>query len=84
MAEVANNAAKNLLASAVTSAGALLLAVAGSVSWRETASLLVGSVSGGVVGVQLASRLSAAPLRVAVVVLGGVFTASYVVKYNLS
>lgn len=62
----------------------MLLVVAGSVSWRETASLLVGSVSGGVVGVQLTSRLPAGQLRVAIAVLGGVLTAYYAGKYNFS
>lgn len=73
----ANNALKNLLATIVTTAAVIVLAVSGLVSWPHTAMAFIGAVVGGFAGGYIARMLSAVLLKRFVIGIGGVLTFYY-------
>lgn len=77
----ANNALKNLLASAVTSIAVILFIIFGVVSWPHTAIAFGGAVVGGLFGARIARALPAVWLQRIVISVGLVLSAYYFNKY---
>jgi len=79
-----NNALKNMLATLVTSVGALVLGFSGLVSWSHTGCAFAGAVLGGLAGARWARRISIKWMRATVLTLGCVLTAHYSLKYYVN
>lgn len=78
-----NNALKNLLATVITTMGAVVFAASGLVSWPHTAIGLAGAATGGLLGARVARRLSAVWLRRIVIAVGLLLSAHFFRLYLL-
>lgn len=74
------NAMKNLLSAAVYSVSVVTFIVAGVISWKAMAVMLVGTTLGGFYGAQLSRLIPAAMLRWLVIAVGLTLSAVYFVK----
>lgn len=75
------NAVKNVLATAACAASILPLLAADLVRWPETATMLCGTLGGGLVGARVAARVPAQRVRRAVVTFGAALTLAYAWRY---
>jgi uncharacterized membrane protein YfcA len=64
------NALKGLLSLLINASGVLVFVVTGKVAWVDAGILAVTAYAGATLGVRIARRLSAAVLRVAIIVIG--------------
>jgi hypothetical protein len=74
-------ALKNLLATCVSLAAALIFIVQGAVRWPETSAMLLGAMVGGYAGGYLIRILPAPVVRQFVIAAGAVMTVVYAARY---
>ncbi len=77
----ANNALKNLLASACTGVALVIFTFSGIVAWPYALVAFTGAVLGGLLGARIAQWLPAVYFRGVVIVIGMFLSAYYFIKY---
>ena len=75
------NAIKNLVAAITTVVVVIYFAIAGAVSWPETAVMAAGSMIGGFFGGRIGSWVSPDTMKIIVVAIGVALTAAYAWRY---
>jgi uncharacterized membrane protein YfcA len=77
----AANVAKNLVTSLNSLFAAIVFAVQGATHWGAALIMMVGAVTGGVIGARIARNAPRAVMRVVVVAIGALLTAYYAWHY---
>jgi uncharacterized membrane protein YfcA len=77
------NVAKNFVSSLNGLAAAVVFAVQGAVPWPQTLMMMVGTVTGGLLGAYLARLIPRGIMRVVVVAVGAILTVTFAWRYWL-
>ena len=75
------NVIKNVIIVLNTSIAAMVFVASDAVYWKQTLTMMAGSVVGGLIAGQLARVVPAQAMRVAVVAMGAVLTATFAWRY---